>query len=104
MTLKAILSGIDPNVEDIAYSLDLEFRQKIKNRYQKIEPDTGFISPFLCGFFRHCEKKFSAGFRLRRTLSTLQRKPFCGLARRKKVSFLNRTLNSSKILPGISSI
>ena len=34
---------------------------------------------------------FSAGFRLRRTYSTPCRKPLCGLAQRKKISFLNRT-------------
>jgi hypothetical protein len=42
-------------------------------------------------FFRWAA--FSAGFRLRRTLSTSHRKPLCGLAQRKKSTFIDWTLN-----------
>ena len=40
---------------------------------------------------------FSAGLRLRRTLSTPHRKPLCGLVQHKKSSFLNWTLQSAII-------
>jgi hypothetical protein len=55
-------------------------------------PHTKSVSIHKWPFFRWAA--FSAGFRLQRTLSTPRRKPLCGLAQRKKFSFMNWTLKS----------